>query len=106
MSSETTTIAALYRYPVKGLTPEPLQSVRLEPGETFPNDRTYAIENGSSGFDSAAPRHLPKANFLMLMRNERLAGLDATFDDATATLTLRHGGRVLAEGRLDTEAGR
>ena len=106
MSSETATIAALHRYPVKGLTPEPLQSVRLEPGETFPFDRAYAIENGPSGFDPAAPRHLPKANFLMLMRNERLAGLDARFDDTTATLTLRRDGRVVAEGSLATEEGR
>lgn len=106
MPHETARIAALYRYPVKGLSPEPLDSVRLEPGETFPNDRAYVIENGPSGFDPAAPRHLPKANFLMLMRNERLAGLDARFDDATATLTLRRGGEVVAEGSLATEPGR
>ena len=43
MSNETASVAALYRYPVKGLTPEPLDRVRLAPGETFPNDRAYAI---------------------------------------------------------------
>jgi uncharacterized protein YcbX len=106
MPNHAPRIAALYRYPVKGLTPEPLDRVRLTPGETFPNDRAYAIENGPSGFDPAEPRHLPKANFLMLMRNERLAGLDARFDDATATLTLRRDGQVVAEGNLATEAGR
>jgi uncharacterized protein YcbX len=106
MSNQAPRIAALYRYPVKGLMPEPLDRVRLTSGETFPNDRAYAIENGASGFDPRAPRHLPKANFLMLMRNERLAGLDARFDDATATLTLRRDGEVLAEGSLATEAGR
>jgi uncharacterized protein YcbX len=106
MSNPAARIAALYRYPVKGLTPEPLQSVRLTPGETFPNDRAYAIENGASGFDPAVPRHLPKANFLMLMRNERLASLDARFDDATASLTLRRDGQVVAEGSLATEEGR
>lgn len=106
MSSQTARIAALYRYPVKGLTPEPLESVRLAPGETLPFDRAYAIENGPSGFDEGAPRHLPKANFLMLMRNERLASLDARFDDATATLTLSRDGRLLAEASLATEDGR
>ena len=35
----------------------------------------YAIENGPSGFDPAAPGYLPKHRFLMLMRNERLAEL-------------------------------
>ena len=106
MPHETARIAALYRYPVKGLTPEPLDRVRLAPGETFPNDRAYAIENGPSGFDPLAPRHLPKANFLMLMRNERLAGLDARFDDATDTLTIRRDGRAIAEGSLATAEGR
>lgn len=106
MSNAAPRIAALHRYPVKGLSPEPLESVRLEPGETFPNDRAYAIENGASGFDPAAPRHLPKANFLMLMRNESLASLDARFEDATEILTLRQGGRIVAEGSLGTEEGR
>ena len=48
-------IASLYRYPVKGLSPEPLPHVTLRVGETLPADRRYAIENGSSGFDPAAP---------------------------------------------------
>ena len=47
----TAQIAGLYRYPVKGLSPEPLSSVLLEIGQTFPADRRYAIENGPSGFD-------------------------------------------------------
>jgi uncharacterized protein YcbX len=106
MPQATARIAALYRYPVKGLTAEPLDRVHVAPGETFPNDRAYAIENGPSGFDPKAPRHLPKQRFLMLMRNERLAGLDARFDDATTTLILRRDGRVVAEGNLETEAGR
>ena len=49
-------IASLYRYPVKGLSPEPLASVALETGQTLPADRRYAIENGPSGFDPAAAR--------------------------------------------------
>ena len=32
-------IAGLYRYPVKGLTPEALQRVQLTPDETLPFDR-------------------------------------------------------------------
>jgi uncharacterized protein len=54
-------ITGLYRYPVKGLTPEPLQQVALKIGQTFPADRRYAIENGPSGFDAAAPAWLPKS---------------------------------------------
>lgn len=99
-------VAALYRYPVKGLTPEPLESVDLKPGETLPFDRAYAIENGPGRFDPEAPRHLPKITFLMLMRDERLATLRTTFDDATQTLTISRGGKPVVSGQLDTPLGR
>jgi uncharacterized protein YcbX len=100
------TVAALYRYPVKGLSAEPLASVAVSRGETIPFDRAYAIENGPSGFDPAAPRHLPKIVFLMLMRNERLAKLRTAFDDATRMLTVRRDGAIVAKGCLETEEGR
>jgi len=99
-------INALYRYPVKGLSPEPLPRARLSPGETLPGDRLYAIENGPSGFDRAAPEYFPKTRFLMLMRNERLATLQTRYDDATRVLTIRGEGRELARGDLSTREGR
>ena len=85
-------IAGLYRYPVKGLSPEPLPSVALEPGQTFPADRRYAIENGPSGFDPADPKWMSKAYFLMLMRDEWLATLHTHFDDASNVLNIRSSG--------------
>jgi hypothetical protein len=99
-------IAAIYRYPVKGLTPEPLTSVKLAAGSTLPADRRYAIENGPSGFDPGAPAHFPKIRFLMLMKNERLARLTTTYDDATETLTVSEGGREVTRGDLRTSDGR
>ena len=99
-------IASLYRYPVKGLTPEPLPRVTLNVGQTFPADRRYAIENGPSPFDPKAPAWLPKAHFLMLMRNERLAGLETHFEDDTHLLTIRKDGQVAARGDLETAEGR
>jgi uncharacterized protein YcbX len=99
-------ITGLYRYPVKGLTPEPLETVALRPGQTLPADRRYAIENGPSGFDPAAPAWLPKICFLMLQRDEWLAALQTHFDDATGVLTLRENGAVAAEGNLETVGGR
>ena len=48
-------IDAIYRYPVKGLSPQRLERVRLSAGQTLPADRLYAIENGPCGFDPAAP---------------------------------------------------
>ena len=44
MSGETeNTIAAIYRYPVKGLSPEKLDRTTLAPGECLPHDRRFAI---------------------------------------------------------------
>ena len=48
-------IDSIYRYPVKGLTPEPLPRAALQPGQTLLADRRYAIENGPCGFDPAEP---------------------------------------------------
>src|SRR4051794_10359777 len=99
-------IAGIYRYPVKGLSPEPLPQVALTPGQTLPADRRYAIENGPSGFDPADPRFFPKSCFLMLMRDERLAGLHSRFDDASHVLTIRRDGSVAAQGDLESRQGR
>ena len=99
-------IQSIYRYPVKGLTPEQLPSVTLSKGRPLPNDRRYAIENGPSGFDPANPKYFPKSHFLMLMRNERLAALRTRFDDDSHVLSIHHHGVEAARGNLETAEGR
>ncbi|MEA2941354.1 MAG: uncharacterized protein QOD09_1883 [Bradyrhizobium sp.] len=99
-------ITGIYRYPVKGLSPEPLPRVALTPGQTLPADRRYAIENGPSGFDPAAPKWMSKACFLMLQRDEWLAGLQTRFDGASNVLTIRHNGRIATQGNLEAAEGR
>jgi len=106
MSFENPKIHAIYRYPVKGLSPEPLERTELAVHETLPGDRLYAIENGPSGFDPAAPRHQPKQRYLMLMRNERLARLRTRFDHANHTLAIEAQGREAVRGDLRTPEGR
>jgi uncharacterized protein YcbX len=99
-------IASLHRYPVKGLSPEPLSQAELKTGEYFPGDRLFAIENGPSGFDAAAPEHQPKIKFLMLMRNERLAALRTRYDGTTGVLTIAADGREAVRVDLATREGR
>lgn len=99
-------LQAIYRYPVKGLSPEPLDRTELAAGKTVPCDRLYAIENGPSGFDPANPAYLPKQRFLMLMRNARLAELRTSFDPASHTLAIRAGSREAVRGDLRTPEGR
>ena len=99
-------VVSLYRYPVKGLSAERLAKVELSKGCYVPGDRLFAIENGPSGFDPAAPQHQPKIKFLMLMRHDALARLTTRYDDATTTLTIAEGGREVARGNLSTQEGR
>jgi MOSC domain-containing protein len=106
MTSQAARIAAIYRYPVKGLSPQRLEQARLAVGQTLPADRLYAIENGPSGFDPAVPAHFPKQRFLMLMRNERLARLRTDYEEQNHTLTIQSEARGVACGDLRTAEGR
>ncbi len=99
-------LAQLYRYPVKGLSPEPLRAADLPTDSYFPCDRLFALENGPSGFDAAAPEHQPKIKFLMLMRNGALAGLATRYDEDSGTLTISRGGREAMRANLRTPEGR
>jgi uncharacterized protein YcbX len=102
----SSTIQSIYRYPVKGLSPESQLRTLLTAGETLPADRIYAIENGPSGFEPAAPAHLAKLRFLMLMQSERLAALQTRFDEATHVLAVYLNGSEAARGNLRTAEGR
>jgi uncharacterized protein YcbX len=102
----TPKIVLLVRYPVKGLAGMTLGQATLAEGEGMPLDRAYAIENGSHSFESHNPKWLPKTHFLQLMRHERLASLEPSFDEDTHTLTLSRTGKQLAKGALKTKLGR
>jgi uncharacterized protein len=104
--SKSPEITGIYRYPVKGLTPERLARAALSRGQTVSADRRYAIENGPSGFDPAEPKWLSKPHFLMLQRDEWLAALQTHYDDASRVLTIRRNGEVAAQGDLETAEGR
>jgi uncharacterized protein YcbX len=100
------TIAAIHRYPVKGLGPDVMDRAALQPGETLADDRRYALAHGASKFDPQAPEWLPKAHFAMLLRNARLAELRSSYDADEGRLRLLRGGTVMAEGLLEDAAGR
>jgi uncharacterized protein YcbX len=106
MSVDGAKVQAIYRYPVKGLSAEPLTRTQLSAGATIPADRLYAIANGPLAFDAAAPSYFPKSRFLMLMRNERLAALRTEFDELSHSLVVSAGGREAARGDLRTAEGR
>jgi uncharacterized protein YcbX len=100
------TAAQIYRYPVKGLTPEALAGAHLTPGQGVPQDRRFALAHGSTRFDIAAPEWMPKSNFLMLMRNERLARLRTRFDETSGLLTIQRDGKTVAAADITSQTGR
>ena len=101
----TGVVVRLFRYPVKGLSPEPMDTVTLTHAHGIERDRAYALALGTTEFDPAKPQPLAKTNFLMLARNEALARLQTRLDP-DHRLTVRLDGRVVTEGLLDEAAGR
>ena len=99
------TIAAIDRYPVKGMSAEPLARVALAPGESLPQDRRFAIALAGTRFDRERPEWLSKSHFVMLMRDEKLAQLNTSFDPQTGELTIEHAGVVAVQARLTEPAG-
>ena len=99
-------VSSLYRYPVKGLSAEPIDWVELTQGDFFPYDRLYALENGPSGFNSDAPEHQPKIKFLMLMKNASLAGLKTQYEERESILSILHQGKIMVKESLASAPGR
>lgn len=99
-------ITGLYRYPVKGLSADTLESVDLTAGDGLPHDRRFALAHTSTRFDPEAPQWLPKTSFWMLMRDEKLAMLQTTYDPETACLEVYRDGKRVSRGRLTDPLGR
>jgi uncharacterized protein YcbX len=99
-------IAALYRHPVKGFTPEPLEAVALTAGAPFPCDRLYTVEDGPSGFDPQAPAHISKMKFAVLAKIPALARARTAYDEASGQLQVVVDGGLPFLGRLTTQEGR
>lgn len=100
-------VAALYRYPIKGFTPESCNSLRVQPDGRIEGDRVLAFRPAD-----AEPRILDdgsswwsKRELLSLMEYPGIARLRLRYDDATQTVSVTHEGEPLVEAALDP-AGR
>jgi hypothetical protein len=102
----TARIAALYRHPIKGFTPERVASAALSQGGPFPGDRLYALEDGPSGFDAANPRWISKQRFAVLAKIAEVAKAKTRLDDATGQFHARAEGMEDFAGDLADPAAR
>jgi GntR family transcriptional regulator / MocR family aminotransferase len=93
MASEELTpmgiVSGIYRYPVKGLSPQPVEVVELEAGRPFPFDRVFALARPGAPIDSENPGWANKGLFLMLMRDEALASVQTWLDPDTLQFSVR-----------------
>lgn len=99
-------ICSLWRHPVKGFTPERLADATLTAGGFFPCDRIYAVEDGPSGFDPAAPAWITKQKFTVLAKIAAVARARTTYDEASGVLTVSAEGREPFDAPLTEARGR
>lgn len=99
-------VVSLARHPVKGFTPEPLETVHLTAAAHFPGDRLYAVEDGPCGFDPEAPEHIRKMAFTVLAKLPDVAAVRTKWNEDEGSLTAWHPdfGEITCD--LDGEAGR
>jgi uncharacterized protein YcbX len=94
-------VAALYRYPVKGLTPEVCKVLRVGADGRVLGDRVLGVRFA----DTEAPDEewTPKAGMLILMNTPGLARLQVQFDDTTGRLRIGLPGGVVVDQALDDD---
>ncbi|MCI1019896.1 MOSC domain-containing protein [Microbacterium sp. C5A9] len=98
-------VVSLYRHPIKGLTPESVDSLTVQPDGRIAGDRVLAFRFG----DAAVPEHRdgldhwPKAKGLSLQDFPALAALRTTYDDRSHTVRIEHDGSMLVEAGLDDD---
>ncbi|MEU6643078.1 MOSC domain-containing protein [Saccharomonospora sp. NPDC046836] len=101
----TGNVDSLYVYPIKGLSPQRLAAATLEPGEGIPHDRVFALARPDGRYVPGITRPLPKTQFFMLARDERLAGLATHLDPASGMLRVHVDGRQVLATTLTTDTG-
>jgi uncharacterized protein YcbX len=98
------TVAALYRYPVKGLTPESCDELSIRDDGRIEGDRVlgFRFANTPEADDAWASKH----GMLVLVNTPALARLRIKYDSAANTLSLRVDGALLANESLDEDGRR
>jgi uncharacterized protein len=98
-------VQGLFVYPVKGMTPQPLDRVVLEPGRGFPFDRTLALARPGGAYVPGMRHGISKREFYVLVAEARLAGLTTHLDTATGQFSVDVRGHRVLTVDLDSEDG-
>lgn len=99
-------IRGIYRYPIKGLSPQSLRGVRLGTDQSLPFDRVFALARPGRPVDVDKPKWAKKGSFVMLMLDEALARVRTQLDVETLRFEIRRGTELALDAALDTSQGR
>ncbi|GAA0602255.1 MOSC domain-containing protein [Caenispirillum bisanense] len=102
-------VAALYRYPVKALSPQALEHAVLETGGGMQGDHRYALAHGAGstvGAGDVVTGRLPRSSLVTLSDCPKLATLVTRFIEPLNVLTVERDGRQVARGDLSQPIGR
>ena len=97
----TATLAHIWRHPIKSHGREALDEVSLALGATMPWDRTWAVAHEGARTDGSD--WAPCANFSRGAKAPSLMAIEATLDEAEASITLTHPDRPTLSFRPDHE---
>lgn len=100
-------VGALYRYPVKGFTPEACEQIVVQDDGRVEGDRVFAFRfaDAVGPEDEEGLAYWPKKRGLALMDMPSLARLRLRCDSDRRRLTIRDGDEVLVDAGID-DAGR
>ena len=96
----------IYRFPIKGLSAQPLPRVDIEARKPLPHDREFALVRPGAPFDTTSPKWGKKGLFVMLMLEEALARVQTTLDVETGHFSIRQDNRELLAVNLSDDAAR
>ena len=92
-------VAALYRYPVKGLTPEACESLEVRVGGGIAGDRVLALRFADDS--TADDEWSRKTGMLVVMNTPGLARLAVRFDEAARRLQVSLDGSTVVDETID-----
>ena len=90
----------IIRYPIKGLSEEYLNNIILKKGEVLPGDREFAFARYNVEYNDSSPIYLRKTNFLALVKEEKLANLNTTFNPKTKHLLIKLGEKIVIDQHI------
>ncbi|CAL4860300.1 MOSC domain-containing protein [Microbacterium sp. MM2322] len=100
-------VSELFRYPIKGFTPEPRSELVVQDDGRIAGDRVLAFRfaDATEPEDADGLESWPKSRGLALMDFPSIARVRVAFDPQTGLVRMSEGDRLLAEAGLD-EPGR